>query len=813
MGSGSRRIFERLVCVGVLALPLLAFLAARNPDGVRTGIAGIAGVAATAAPVASARAAPVPDSSVTATAPTPVRTPAADHAPLVYRTSWVGNTWGYAQQRWVQIDVQALAVTPEGDVFTNAPWDEGGGEIGHYRDGQLLGYAGLSHGWGLGGGDAIAVNNDYVFVAQAVESLGNQVAALKHMPPEGVLWYGVTRRSRADFRESIPFDGQMDWPNTPLSFLRIAQSPTSQDLAIRGLAADATHLFVSNMADNRIDIFDARSMQRTGGFAVREPGKLAVAPDGTLWIIERSRTDSQRRVTHHALSGALLGSLRLPPGTIPVDLTLDTQGRLLIADNSARQQILIFSAPAAGFAGSAGSAQPGSSSQVANDKDNSMQLSGTLGEAGGIYAGRAGAVGPLRFNGLTGVGVDRAGNVYVSMNGAGPRGFDGGPCNCDGTLIESYTPAGQRRFSLQALLFVDGAQFADGEPPSVYSGTKRFAMDLSRGAGEEWSYAGFTADRFRYPYDPLFNLKQGQRGTPLVRDVDGHRLLYTIDQTSMYLRIYRFAADRETAIPSGLIVPVHVDGAWPPNQPAHGEWIWRDTAGHGRFAPGDFDQSATGADAPPMSGYWVDSKGDVWWASQEQGIRRFPLQGFDRTGNPVYTHASMRSYPMPEGFERIARVNYFPASDTMFISGSTHERPFVGYNWNGMGSTLARYDHWSSGKPELRYKIDLPDRAPPAPASLNGFAVAGDYIFAVETHTAFVRVFDRGTGDEVGLLKPGPEVGETSGWADVSMPVTAHRLATGEYLVFVEEDAHGKALMYRFMPPARPLAQASSSIH
>jgi hypothetical protein len=40
------------------------------------------------------------------------------------------------------------------------------------------------------------------------------------------------------------------------------------------------------------------------------------------------------------------------------------------------------------------------------------------------------------------------------------------------------------------------------------------------------------------------------------------------------------------------------------------------------------------------------------------------------------------------------------------------------------------------------------------------------------------------------------------------MPMTAHRLASGEYLVLVEEDAYGKALMYRFTPPSAPLAAA-----
>ncbi|MEA3082969.1 MAG: hypothetical protein QOC89_666 [Paraburkholderia sp.] len=785
----ARTTFERLVCAAALALPVLVLIAASGPGGGTTpGPAQTSGagaganfVASTSKPAAEAQA-------------------VAAHPSLAYRTSWIGNTWGYADHRWMQIDVQALAVTPEGDVFTNAPWDEGGGEIGQYRNGQLVRHGGDSHGWGMMGGDAIAVNDEYVFVAQTVVSLGNEMTQHRRMPREGEQWTGVARRSRADIRDGVPFAGQVNLAGSRrVAFLLVSSFSSKDDYAIRGLAADETRLFVSNPHDNRVQIFDAQTMQAVGSFPVHEPGRMALAPDGSLWIVENSRTGGAERVVHRARNGARLGELALPRGVVPADLTVDTRGRLLIADNGARQQILIFTPNPADVAAS-GVAAPGSG----------MALSGSFGEAGGIYAGRAGAPGPRRFNGLTGVGVDRAGNLYVSMNGAGPRPIGTGASTYDGALIESYTPDGAQRFSLQGLLFVDGAQFVDGEPPSVYSGSKRFTLDLTRPAGEEWSYAGYTADRFRYPYDPYFHLYLGgQRGMPLVRDVQGHRLLYTTDMYSSFLRIYRFTADRETAIPSGLFARSHIDGAWPPNQPAQGEWIWRDLTGKGDFAASAFDQNTGSTDAPPMRAWWVDSRGDIWQGTDSQGIRAFPLQGFDRVGNPVYRYSAMREYPPPAPFNRIARLNYFPADDTMFVSGSTPAHPFVQDNWNSAGSQLARYDHWKSGKPVLRYLIGLPDRGAPDWSSISGFAVAGDYVFAIETRSAIVRVYERATGRDVGRLEPGKEVGSTSGWIDVPMPLTAHRLASGEYLVLVEEDAHGKALMYRFTPPMAPLALAA----
>ncbi|MFL9898623.1 hypothetical protein PQR71_10720 [Paraburkholderia fungorum] len=785
----ARTSFERLVCAAALALPVLVLIAASGPGG-----------GTTLGPAQTLRAEPGGNFVASASKPAAEALAAAAHPSLSYRTSWIGNTWGYADHRWVQIDVQALAVTPEGDVFTNAPWDEGGGEIGQYRNGQLVRYGGDSHGWGMMGGDAIAVNDEYVFVAQTVVSLGNEMTQHRRMPREGEQWTGVARRSRTDIRDGVPFAGQVNLAGgRRLAFLLVSTFSSKDDYAIRGLAADETRLFVSNQHDNRVQIFDAQTMQAVGSFPVHEPGRLALAPDGSLWIVENSRTDGAARVVHRARNGARLGELVLPRGVVPADLTVDTRGRLLIADNGARQQILIFTANPAGVA-APGAAQAGAG----------MQLSASFGEDGGIYAGRAGAPGPRRFNGLTGVAVDRAGNIYVSMNGAGPRPIGTGASTYDGALIESYAPDGTQRFSLQGLLFVDGAQFVDGEPPSVYSGSKRFTLDLTRPVGEEWSYAGYTADRFRYPYDPYFHLYLGgQRGMPLVRDVQGHRLLYTTDMYSSFLRIYRFTADRETAIPAGLFAQSHIDGAWPPNQPPQGEWIWRDATGKGDFSASAFDQNTGSTDAPRMRAWWVDSRGDIWQGTESQGIRSFPLQGFDRVGNPVYRYAAMREYPPPQPFNRIARLNYFPADDTMFVSGSTPAHPFVQDNWNGAGSQLARYDHWKSGKPVLRYLIGLPDRGAPDWLSISGFAVAGDYVFAIETRSAIVRVYDRATGRDVGRLEPGKEVGSTSGWIDVPMPLTAHRLASGEYLVLVEEDAHGKALMYRFTPPMAPLALAA----
>jgi hypothetical protein len=76
-------------------------------------------------------------------------------------------------------------------------------------------------------------------------------------------------------------------------------------------------------------------------------------------------------------------------------------------------------------------------------------------------------------------------------------------------------------------------------------------------------------------------------------------------------------------------------------------------------------------------------------------------------------------------------------------------------------------------------------------------SVAGDYVFAVTVKTAEVYIYNAKTGAFVKNLKPGPEVVGESGWIDIPYGIRAMRRADGEYVVFVEEDAKAKVIVYR----------------
>ncbi len=103
-------------------------------------------------------------------------------------------------------------------------------------------------------------------------------------------------------------------------------------------------------------------------------------------------------------------------------------------------------------------------------------------------------------------------------------------------------------------MFVDGAWINPGRPDSVYTGNKRFELDLSQPPGKDWKYAGFLLGRFRYPDDPVFHTDQWP-GLPIARRLEGRTFLYLTDMYADHLKIYRFDSKRdgELAIPSGFI--------------------------------------------------------------------------------------------------------------------------------------------------------------------------------------------------------------------------------------------------------------------
>ncbi len=704
---------------------------------------------------------------------------------LHYTTTWIGNSFagtkvaGRRNRKHVQLDVRAMFVTSDGTCYTAAGWDEDGSEIGIYRDGEVLGSAGGTHGWGYNGGNAVTASKDYLFFAQTVGNEGGGLKGADSWPAKGRVWYGVSRRRRDG--SAAPFAGGKGGDGDTMRgvYLPINDSAEGTNAEITGLATDTqNHLFVSDPSAKQIKIYDAEKMTLLHSWRVERAGALAINSKGELWVAQAGTAIENARMLHLNADGkAMPDGFELPKEVKPGGISMDATGHLYLTDRGIGQQICVY------------------------DTHNVPPLlTRTIGVHGGIFAGKGSEIGrdgPLRFNDPVGVGVDGTGNLYICSSGSVAGG---------GTILESYDEDIKRLWRLEGLSFIDTA---DVDPASdgihVYTKDKHFVMDYSK-TGSPATYRGYTANRFKYPDDP--RLRSGDCGV-FFRRILGKPFLFVTDMYSGGLRLFRFKSDSdgECAIPSGYFARQHVkpDPAvskqpWPTSQPEKGEWIWRDNNGNGTLDADEYDSRPT--DAPGLWGWCVDSQGTVWQGTEHDGIRKFTVQGLDKVGNPIYTYATMQTTPTPSLFTELCRVEYVPETDTMLLSGYTTDHPHTGGEWGIVGTEIVRYENWNQGNRTPTTRIVLPyDGLKDAKKFIKTFAVAGDYVFAGEAREpCALYVYNAKTGASVGKLQPDATVGSNSGWLDFPYAVRAFKRSNGEYLVFAEEDLDAKVILYRWKP-------------
>jgi sugar lactone lactonase YvrE len=682
----------------------------------------------------------------------PDRVEARPHArPLRYTTSWVGNTFG-GGPRWVQNAAESMQVLPDGSLLVGSFWDEGGREVGLYKNGDVVGRLPDTH---MRAGFAVAASERYFFYAHTC-GLENQPEAKagETLQAKPICYFGVSRYTRDG--KHAPFHGGKTRFQNMVAF---REAPDNHALIPRGVAASDEVLFVADTAFDTIKVIDPETMKSIGEFPAPKPGRLAIDPAGNLWAI-----CGGKRVASYSADGKLgLEALSLPAGAVPEGLGFDRDGRLLVCDNGPRQQVHAF-----------------------DIKQTPPKLVESFGEEGGMFAGpEPGKAGPWRFAGPTGAGCDAAGNLYVSCNV--PRG---------GTVLRAFSPGRELLWELLGLEFVDVADAdtaSDGR--DVLTVDERYRFDPDASPGKDWRWEAHTLDPFRYPHDLRRRFPGLQCGTS-VRSLGGKRFLCQRGMWQGLLGIYRIEGD--LAVPSVVLSsgPIKTDDGWsPPGQPESGRWLWRDADGDGQMVAGEY-VGTTGPDGE----YWasnVDSAGDIWQAGRESGIWRWQFRGLDEHGNPRYDpkpeHAAM-----PAPFTDLLRTEYVPATDTMYLSGQTKDRPISHGEWGTAGTVIVRYDDWSK-TPKRRYRIDLPYVADKQ--FIVSVAYAGELAFAVDCKSAEIFVYNLRDGSALGSMRPGPEVHGESGWVDFRDGIRAVRRKDGGYLVFVEEDYKGKSLVYRLEDP------------
>jgi DNA-binding beta-propeller fold protein YncE len=509
---------------------------------------------------------------------------ASGKKPRSYEVSWVGNSIGGSEGRipngdnhgtaHVQMDVDAIWVSPDGKVYANCQADEGHLQGGVYQDGKLI--WSIQIPWGRGG---LAITGDEKFIYAA--------------HGRGFVRYN---------RES----GKPD------------SSTVLDSKLITGLTVANNQLYASNYTDGKIHVFD-QSLKEQATLEVPFPGALAVDPSGTIYVAQfedlwnqpKNRLGEHRnKVLRFSDQGQSLEAIVMEKNSRPVALHLDQDGRLLVADNGPDQNVKIYST------------------------GGKPRFVGHFGEVGGVYAKPIGVHGPRRFNGLCGLGTDAKGNLYVAYNGQGPAREVGNKTWNDagftGTVLDSYSPDGKRRWVLYGLLFCD---VIDVDPATngrnVFSAKQHYTMDHTKPAGQQWTYHGVLVNPFKYPDDPRLTSDNTNRGTAFVRRIKGQRILFTTGMYAGTLHIFRFneKTDGEVAIPCGRV----------------GRGFWYDANGNGRPEDGETQSGEFGG-----WGLHVDAQGDIWTTAK--GISHLPLRGLDEHGTPVYQIDKIKNEAVPAPF-------------------------------------------------------------------------------------------------------------------------------------------------------------------
>ncbi|UKO96566.1 hypothetical protein [Nostoc sp. UHCC 0870] len=657
-----------------------------------------------------------------------------------YKTSWLGNT--FSGKKWVQIQMAGMYVAPDGTVYVNSHWDEAGREVGIYKNGDVIGKVDDLHGWGRLGGIAITANKQYLYVGMQQSPEGKPE---DDYPPKGTTWYCVRRYTLSG--KPAPFAGGRGWDKSMLII------NTKNEVA--GLATSGNELYVSDVATDSIRVYNSDTMQELRSFSVTNPGAIAIDRQNNLWVVQNKKNKTAAKIVRYTPQGKQLPQ-QITDVVQPTAIAVTPQDKLLVADNSQRQQVLIY--------------------DIAKKP---VQI-GTLGDKGGIYSGIRGEVKDSKLYGITGVGTDTAGNIYISNHGFNNTGAD----------LRKFSPSGKLQWRLLGLQFLDNADAdPDSDGKDVFTKNEHFVMDYSKNSGKEWTYKAYTLDKFRYPDDGRLHT------TPtsvFMRRLGGKRLMYlSSEMMAERLLIYRF--DGEIAVPCGIFGKNHLK--WPANQPKNGSWLWHDVNGDGAIQTNEY--KTLGEEDPSVWGWEVDSKGDIWQAAEAGYIKHYPYQKLDKHGCPIYGQGTGEKISMPAPFTTLTRIKYIPKQDVMYLGGYTSDRPNLDGDWGLVGTEIVRYDNWSK-KRTLRWRIALPYETNTSPKlHIKSMDVAGDRVFAVASKMAEVYAYNATTGKQLQILKPGPEVNGESGWVDIPYGIRAFQRSNGEYLVFVEENAKGKVMMYR----------------
>ncbi|HEX8237149.1 MAG TPA: hypothetical protein VF600_14420 [Abditibacteriaceae bacterium] len=219
---------------------------------------------------------------------------------LPHETSWIGNSFGGADNKWVQNYVDEIEVSPDGTLYAASEWDEAGRCTGIYKDGDvhselLKQYDGQgghkAWGWGTAG-QSVAIDGTYIYLVNT----------------EGDLLR--FRRDKHKYVDQI-----------------------AVGKAVGMAASDTTLCIVRDNGD--IQVRSTSNLSLVQSFNVASARDVVFDRQGSLWILAGTQ------ILHYDAEGNLQSGKIVDAGK-PTALSIDNRGRLIVCDNGPRSQVLFY---------------------------------------------------------------------------------------------------------------------------------------------------------------------------------------------------------------------------------------------------------------------------------------------------------------------------------------------------------------------------------------------------------------------------------------------------------------------------------------
>jgi hypothetical protein len=326
-------------------------------------------------------------------------------------------------------------------------------------------------------------------------------------------------------------------------------------------------------------------------------------------------------------------------------------------------------------------------------------------------------------------------------------------------------------------------------------------------------------NRFKYPDDP--RVHGGFFTSSWIKYINGQKFLFATDMYAGQLAGFRFSpsTDGEIAIPC-LLMNVGMwdkNSNYPTRLGSDKDFIWMDKNGDGAIQSDEFTFKEN-YDNPYAMAVWVDQEGNIWKGVRENGVRFIPIKQLNSFGVPVYDFADSKLLDLGRsdlGTNGIKRLVFDSQNDELYVAGFSKQKPDMKLNGNGndtwwcMGSTVCMYKDILKGikansmtnyrNLAPNWKIFLPfaaDGDPGNESDAKSFTVEGDYMFVTLARNGLINVYKRNNGEYLGQIAPGAEINKESGWTDIDYAINVIKTAD-EYLIFNEENAFAKVVMYR----------------